>query len=83
MKFSVKGLGLALGVLWGVCLFVWTLVIALTTVTWGKPMLDFLVGFYPYYELSVTGAFVGLVAGFVDGFVGGALVAWLYNLFSE
>lgn len=79
MKLSVKGLGLAGGILWGVSLFLWTL-IASSVLAWGKPVLDLLVSVYPYYTVSVTGAFVGLVMGFIDGFVGCALFAWLYNL---
>ena len=35
--------------------------------------------FYIGYSFSVVGAFVGLVYGFIDGAIGGALFAWLYN----
>lgn len=83
MKLSVKAVALAGGIMWGAVLFVWTLILALTSLTWGAPMLDMLVGFYPYYDLTVTGAFVGLVAGFVDAFICGAVFALLYNFFAK
>lgn len=79
MKLSIKALALSMGILWSVCLFLWTLLIALTDVQWGVDMLQLLVGMYPWYEITVPGAFVGLVAGFIDGAIGGALLAWLYN----
>lgn len=80
MKLSVKALGLAGGIMWGVSLFLWTLLLSLTTVTWGTDMLSLMVGFYPYYSISVAGAFAGLVLGFIDGFLCGAILAWLYNV---
>lgn len=79
MKLSIKALALSMGILWSVCLFLWTLLNALTDVQWGVGMLQLLVGMYPWYEITVPGAFVGLIAGFIDGAVGGALLAWLYN----
>lgn len=80
MKLSVKALGLAGGTMWGVSLFLWTLLLSLTTVTWGTELLSLLGGLYPYYGISVTGAFAGLVVGFIDGFLCGAILAWLYNV---
>lgn len=83
MKLSVKGLALSFGVLWGLCIFIMTLV-ALYFNGYGQVFLDSTAGaFYPYYDTSLQGAFIGLVAGFVDGVIGGALVAWLYNKFSK
>lgn len=80
MKLSVKAFGLAGGIMWGVSLFLWTLLLSLTTVTWGSDLLSLLSGVYPYYDISVAGAFAGLVVGFIDGFVCGAIFAWLYNV---
>lgn len=79
MKLSIKGLSLTLGIFWGFTLFLWTLLNTLTDVQWGTEMLNLFVGFYPWYDVTVVGAFVGLVAGFVDGAVCGAILAWLYN----
>jgi len=35
--------------------------------------------FYLGYSLSWGGGLIGLIWGFVDGFIGGAIFAWLYN----
>ncbi len=83
MKLSIKGLALAFGMSWGACLFLWTLLNAVTDIQWGVDALDLMAGMYPYFEVTVPGAFVGLVAGFVDGLIGGALIAWLYNKFTK
>ncbi len=83
MKISVKGLALSMGILWGACLFLWTLLVALLGLEWGSSILQLLVGFYPWFDITVGGAFVGLVAGFIDGALGGALLAWLYNKFAK
>lgn len=79
MKLDVKALALAGGIAWGIAIFlltVWFLILGyeglllakLSRVYWG-------------YSVSLGGAFVGLVWGFVDGLIGGALIAWLYNQF--
>ena len=81
MKLSVKGLGLSLGILWGVCLFLSTLIAVQTG--YMAEALSELMGVYPWYQVTWTGAFIGLVEGFIDGFIGGALIAWLYNIFSR
>jgi hypothetical protein len=36
---------------------------------------------YIGYTLSPVGSMVGLAWGFIDGAIGGAVLAWLYNLF--
>ena len=35
---------------------------------------------YRGYHFTAAGSFFGLVWGFVDGLIGGAIFAWLYNL---
>lgn len=78
MKLSVRAAGLAGGFLWGVSLFLVTL--GATYFDFYREPIDFLlVGVYPYYTISLQGAFLGLLWGFVDGFLGGAALAWLYN----
>ena len=81
MKLSIKAFALAGGVFWGVCFGVWTLVLATTSIKYGLAFHQLFVGTYPYYAITPTGALVGLVFGFIDGFVIGAVFAWLYNLF--
>jgi hypothetical protein len=34
---------------------------------------------YPGYSISPGGSFLGLIYGFLDGFIAGAVIAWIYN----
>lgn len=77
MKLSVKAFALTAGILWGaaVCLAtLWLLVMG-----YDGRLISQLDHFYLGYTFSAVGALVGLVWGFVDGAIGGALFAWLYN----
>lgn len=80
MKLKPVAAGLALGVLLGVGLFLMT-VIAMYT-GFAETQLNLLVGVYPYYEVSWTGAIAGFVDGLIDGFFGGAILVLLYNAFA-
>ena len=72
MKLKALSVGLALGTLCGVTLAALTIIALLTGYL--ETQLGFLVGIYPFYEVSWLGALAGLVDGFVDGFFGG----WLF-----
>jgi hypothetical protein len=81
MKLNIKALGLSTGIVWGIGIFLltlWFLVMGYE----GKTLLK-LSKVYLGYSVSYLGALVGLIWGFVDGFIGGAVVAWLYNKFSK
>jgi hypothetical protein len=76
MKLRARALGLAVGIVWGLTIFVATL----WAVAEGRgTTLVLLQAFYFGYSMSFGGAIVGLIWGVVDGFICGALVAWLYN----
>jgi len=77
MKLSVKALALASGILWGASVFIATL--WLKVMGYDGRLITQLDHFYLGYSFSVLGAFVGLVWGFVDGAICGAIFAWLYN----
>ncbi|MBA7565491.1 hypothetical protein ES708_07175 [subsurface metagenome] len=79
MKLNVKALGLAGGILWGLAIFLLTYWFLLRGFE-GKTLAR-LSNVYLGYSVTWYGGFVGLVWGFVDGFIGGALLAWLYNKF--
>ncbi|MEK9132257.1 MAG: hypothetical protein AAB606_00915 [Patescibacteria group bacterium] len=83
MKLSIKGLALAGGIFWGGCLGIWTLALSLTSLQLGRKWLELMVGTYPFYEITPTGALVGLGFGFIDGFIACAIFAALYNLFAK
>lgn len=76
-NINAKNFGLSGGIIWGVVLFVVTL-IALWT-GYATNFLNLMSQIYPGYSISVTGSFVGLLYGFVDAFIGLYIFAWIYN----
>jgi hypothetical protein len=80
-KLKPSALGLTLGLIFGIALWLMTLV-SVSTGIW-QNQLSLIVGFYPGYAITLAGSFFGLILGFVDGFIGGLIIAWLYNLFAK
>jgi hypothetical protein len=80
MKLNIKSFALTCGLVWGLALFLLTWwIIAFDGVT-GEPTL---IGrLYRGYSISPAGSFIGLAWAFGDGLIGGAIFAWLYNLFA-
>lgn len=79
-KLSPVGLGLSLGVLWGLSLFVMGLLAHYYA--YGHPFVAGIGTLYLGYEPSLRGSIIGGVIGLIDGFITGFLIAWLYNRFS-
>jgi len=69
--------GLSVGLIWGIALFIMTLISAQNG--YAAHIFGLLEGVYPYYELSTAGAFWGLLWGFLDGMIGTYILVWLYN----
>lgn len=80
MKLHNGAFGLALGILWGLCIFVCTVWVMLKG---GGNTLALLEQFYISYSISWAGAFIGLAWGVVSGFICGWVFALLYNCFSR
>lgn len=81
MQINSKCLGLAGGILWGLCMFGTTLISSATGYASG--FMEMMAGIYPGYWVGVGGAFVGLVYGFLDGFIGLFVFAVLYNFLEK
>jgi len=81
MKLNVKALALTCGLLWGIGLIIITWWIMLFEGATGE--ITFLGRIYIGYNISLTGSLIGLLWGFFDGMIGGAIFAWLYNLLSN
>jgi uncharacterized membrane protein YGL010W len=80
MKLKPFALGTALGIVWGVSLFITTWISYFTGQGYAELFLQTMAGsIYPGYSITPVGSFIGLLYGFVDGLVCGALVGWLYN----
>jgi len=77
MKLKVVGAGVAGGVVWGLAIFVLTLLIHFLS---SGQHLALLTAIYWGYSVSLAGAFLGLVYGFIDGFIAGVIFAVVYNL---
>jgi len=78
MKLNVMAFALACGILRGLGLFFLTWwFIAFDGITHEATLIGRL---YRGYNISPLGSLVGLVWGFADALVGGAILAWLYNL---
>ena len=80
MKLKVCAFAWACGLIWGLGLFFITWWIILTGGSTGDTTL---IGrIYIGYRITPLGSVIGLVWALVDGFIGGAIFAWLYNVFA-
>ena len=80
MKLNVKAFALTCGLIWGLGLLLLTWwIIAFEGAT---EDITFLGRVYRGYTITPVGSFIGLVWGFFDGAIGGAIFAWLYNVIS-
>ncbi len=77
MKLNIKAFALTFAIWWGVGIFLLTWwIIAFG----GSASETFFLGrIYFGYTISPVGSLIGLVWGFVDGLIAGAIFAWLYN----
>jgi hypothetical protein len=86
VRLNAKMLGLILGLLLGMTIFIATnwLVIKGGPVTHsGKeivgPHLQLLSQFFIGYSVSFSGSIIGFLYGFAVGTLGGTLIGWIYN----
>ncbi|MCX5718311.1 MAG: bacteriophage holin [Nitrospirae bacterium] len=78
MKLRPVALGVALGTVWGILLFITTWISYYTG--YGKLFLEVLAqSIYPGYTITPLGSFLGLLYGFADGFVSAVLIGYIYN----
>ena len=78
MKFKLLPFALACGLFWGLAFFLITWWFIAFEGTKNDPLVIGLV--YRGYHISAAGSLFGLLWGFVDGFVGGAIFVWLHNM---
>ncbi len=78
MKLKPLALGVSIGLVWGGSLFLTTWLSYFTN--YGELFLRTMAqSIYPGYSITPVGSILGLVYGFVDGLISGALVGWIYN----
>jgi hypothetical protein len=78
---NAKALALSAGILWGLVVFI-TTIMSLTT-GYGRTLMETYGSVHPGYDISITGAFVGLVYAFVCAAIGTYALVWLYNRFEK
>jgi hypothetical protein len=76
---NAKVLGLVLGLLFGLAIFITTNWLVLKG---GKPVgphLSLLSQYFIGYRVSFLGSIIGFAYGFAGGTLGGAFIGWIYN----
>jgi len=79
VKLDRVALGLSVGAVGGIALFLATLFVVLGGGPLVRPALGLLGQYFPGYEVTASGTLVGLAYGFVAGFMGGWSFAFLRN----
>jgi hypothetical protein len=76
---NAKILGLSLGLLCGLSIFIATNWLVLKGGTVVGPHLQLLSQYFMGYRVSFFGSFIGFAYGFAVGTLSGSLVGWIYN----
>ena len=79
LRLNAAASGLGFGLLGGLGLFLATLVLVLRGGEWQGEHLGLLSQYFPGYSVSLGGAFLGAIYGFVVAGGVGSLVASIYN----
>ena len=79
VKLDRVALGLSVGAVGGLVLFLGTLFVVLGAGPLARPLLALLGQYFPGYEVTWSGTGLGLAYGFVTGFAGGWSFAFLRN----
>lgn len=77
-----KALALAIGVCWGVMLFILTL-ISYYSQSYALNLLEVVRSVYVIYSITPSGAVIGFFLGFLDGFIGTYIIVSLYQFFEK
>ena len=78
MKLNLKAFALTCGIFWGVSMFLMTLWVV-NLGSGYNALLESFRSFYIGYTISNVGSVLGLIHGFLDGLIGGAIFVWIYN----
>ena len=77
-KLNAKALALGCGISWGVYMLLLGWIAGWWD--WGTSIVTTLSSLYIGFDPTFTGGIVGGIWGFFDGAIGGAIVAWIYNM---
>ncbi len=76
-KLNVRKLAVSTGIVWAACVLFLGWV---ASSGWGVSMVSVISSLYVGYGPSFVGGIIGGVWAFFDGAIGGALIAWVYNM---
>jgi hypothetical protein len=77
MSINAVRLGVAAGLVWGIGMFLCTVLSIYSG--YGQLWLGLMSDIYPGFSISWQGAIAGLVYGFIDAGLGFFLIGWIYN----
>ena len=80
IRLNANILGLVLGIIAGLIIFVTTNFLILKGGAVVGPHLGLLRNFFPFYSVTFVGSIVGFFWGLLSGYVAGFVIASLYNL---
>ena len=78
MKLNVKAMAITIALVWGLGIFMLTWWIILFEGPNTNP--NILTHIYRGYSITPMGSVIGLLWALSDGLVGGACIAWIYNM---
>jgi len=78
-RLNAQAWGVSFGFLFGLTLFVATLILVIKGGEHVGQHLGLLAVYFPGYRVTLAGAFVGFVYAFVVGYAFGKLVGFIYN----
>lgn len=79
VRLNANILGLVLGILAGLGIFIATNFLILKGGEVVGPHLGLLRAFFPYYSVTFVGSLVGTIYGFICGYIVGFITATIYN----
>ncbi len=79
-RLNAQAWGVSFGILFGLTLFVATVILVMKGGPNVGQHLGLLAVYFPGYRVTVGGAFVGFIYGFVLGYALGRLIGFVYNL---
>ena len=80
---NAKALGLALGLICGLAIFVATNWLVIKGGDPVGPHLSLLGQYFFGYRVTFLGSLIGFAYGFAVGTISGALISWIYNLLTN
>jgi hypothetical protein len=79
LRLNARAWGIAVGLIFGLGLFLATALLLIKGGTIIGPHLALLGEFLPGYRVTWGGAFIGFVYMFVIGYAVGRIIGWVYN----